>query len=202
MLAVGMTVGVAFASAAANHGIKSANLVYTVSPLQLTLTFDDGIKDHYSIAVPELEKRGWRGLFCIITDKVGTDGYVTWDDVRDMVKRGHEIAAHTVSHVDLAALARAGNTNEIRRQVAACCEKIKAETGVRPRLLCLPFTRWTPAVVDIAKTCEKGVSELRGDDQARGRGQAGGGVHRDGRAEPLPVRDPGARAVVKGKWSW
>lgn len=153
MLAVGMTVGVAFASAAANHGIKSANLVYTVSPLQLTLTFDDGIKDHYSIAVPELEKRGWRGLFCIITDKVGTDGYVTWDDVRDMVKRGHEIAAHTVSHVDLAALARAGNTNEIRRQVAACCEKIKAETGVCPRLLCLPFTRWTPAVVDIAKTC-------------------------------------------------
>ena len=68
MLAVGMAVGAAFASAAANHGIKSANLVYTVSPLQLTLTFDDGIKDHYSIAVPELEKRGWRGLFCIITD--------------------------------------------------------------------------------------------------------------------------------------
>ena len=153
MLAVGMAVGAAFASAAANNGIKSANLVYTVSPLQLTLTFDDGIKDHYSIAVPELEKRGWRGLFCIITDKVGTDGHVTWDDVRDMVKRGHEIAAHTVSHVDLAALARAGNTNEIRRQVAACCEKIKAETGVCPRLLCLPFTRWTPAVVDIAKTC-------------------------------------------------
>ena len=53
-----------------------------------------------------------------------------------------------------------------------------------------------------AREGEKGVSELRGDDQARGRGQAGGGVHRDGRAEPLPVRDPGARAVVKGKWSW
>lgn len=122
-------------------------------PLRLTLTFDDGTRDHYTIAVPELEKRGWRGLFCIITDKVGTDGHVTWDDVRDMVKRGHEIAAHTVSHVDLAALARAGNTNEIRRQVAECCEKIKAETGVRPRLLCLPFTRWTPAVVEIAKTC-------------------------------------------------
>ena len=123
------------------------------TPTRLTLTFDDGFKDHYTIVAPELEKRGWRGLFCIVTDTVGTENHVTWDDLRDMVKRGHEIATHTISHADLAKLAQAGNTNEVRRQIAESCAKLEAELGVRPRFLCLPWTRWTPEVVEIAKSC-------------------------------------------------
>ena len=31
-------------------------------PLKVTLSFDDGTKDHILFAAPELEKRGWKGV--------------------------------------------------------------------------------------------------------------------------------------------
>ena len=34
-------------------------------PAATCFTFDDGLEDQYTIAAPELEKRGWRGTFFI-----------------------------------------------------------------------------------------------------------------------------------------
>lgn len=39
----------------------------------ITYTFDDGLIEHYTLVVPELEKRGFRGTFFINGSKV-TDG--------------------------------------------------------------------------------------------------------------------------------
>ena len=66
------------------------------APLRVALTFDDSLKDHLLIAAPMLEERGWRGTFCIVTDWVGiNDKHLSWDDIRELVRRGHEIATHT-----------------------------------------------------------------------------------------------------------
>ena len=123
------------------------------APLRVALTFDDSLKDHLLIAAPMLEERGWRGTFCIVTDWVGKDArHLTWEDVRELVRRGHEIATHTKSHKDLASLLEAGHRDEARREISASSDRITAETGIAPRFLFTPFFRQNG---DTARICRE-----------------------------------------------
>lgn len=77
-----------------------------------SITFDDGTLDQYLLAAPELDIRGIKGTFFIITGpraegfwKDGTTNRLlfNWDQARELHARGHEIASHTANHVDLRA---------------------------------------------------------------------------------------------------
>ena len=121
-------------------------------PLRVTLTFDDGLKDHLRVAAPELEKRGWRGTFNIVTDLIGTgDTRLTWDDVRELVRRGHEIATHTKTHANLVDLLKAGKADEVRRELAVSRDAIAEKTGFTPLYLCTPFTAQNEETERIAR---------------------------------------------------
>ena len=122
-----------------------------LKPMDVVLTFDDGVKDHLLVAAPELERRGWRGVFCVIPEWIGKDEKrLTWDDVRKLKRRGHEIANHTLSHADLGKLVREGRLDEVRRQVAAGRDAIAKELGEAPKVLCIPFGSIEPEVYRIA----------------------------------------------------
>ena len=66
----------------------------------IVLTFDDGYKDAYTNAFPLLRAAGFGGTFGIVTDWVGQPDYANWDQLREMVAAGMEIASHSVSHPD------------------------------------------------------------------------------------------------------
>ena len=121
-------------------GPQSVVPLQSSEPLRIVLTFDDGLKDHLLIAAPELEKRGWRGMFNIVTDWIGKgDEYMNWNDVRELVRRGHEVATHTLDHPNLVELLTAGRTNEVRRQLSESRDLIAAQTDFAPRYACAPF---------------------------------------------------------------
>lgn len=113
-------------------GLASLSAIFVLyhsihSPVRVTFSFDDGNSDHYNIGASILEKYGFRGTFNIITDKVGDPGYVTWDDVRNLIRRGHDIGSHTCSHTNLLAALSIGATNEIRRQIMESRDIINRE---------------------------------------------------------------------------
>lgn len=64
----------------------------------ISLAFDDGYESVFTVAYPLLEKYNFRGTACIITDKVGTKGRITQDQIEALVMHGWEIGSHTVSH--------------------------------------------------------------------------------------------------------
>ena len=141
LVAVGLVCALAVSSASA------------AAPLRVALTFDDSLKDHLLVAAPMLEERGWRGTFCIVTDWVGTDAmHLTWDDVRELVRRGHEIATHTKSHPNLVSLQEAGREDDVRREISLSADRIQAETGIAPRFLFTPFCRQNE---DTARICRE-----------------------------------------------
>jgi len=132
------------------------------APLRVALTFDDSLKDHLLVVAPMLEERGWRGTFCIVTDWVGkNDSKLTWDDVRELLRRGHEIATHTKSHKNLLALLESGREDEARREIAASADKILAETGVAPRFLVTPFGRQDGNVARICRELGLRLAEVQ-----------------------------------------
>ncbi len=62
------------------------------------LTFDDGGVSAHSLAAEMLEQRGWAGHFFITTDRIGTAGFVSKDQIRDLQRRGHVVGSHSCSH--------------------------------------------------------------------------------------------------------
>jgi peptidoglycan/xylan/chitin deacetylase (PgdA/CDA1 family) len=61
------------------------------------LTFDDGGASALRIA-EAIERRGWRGHFFITTGRIGTPGFLTAEQVRELASRGHCVGSHSHSH--------------------------------------------------------------------------------------------------------
>ncbi|MDD5233315.1 MAG: polysaccharide deacetylase family protein [Syntrophales bacterium] len=62
------------------------------------LTFDDGGVSAYTLIAGMLESFGWRGNFFITTDRIGSVGFVTADQIVAIRSRGHAIGTHSSSH--------------------------------------------------------------------------------------------------------
>ena len=70
------------------------------------LTFDDGLKSHYTNAKPILDKYGYKATFDIICNDVGTSGSLSWEDITALYNEGHNIGSHTMNHKDLSELSK------------------------------------------------------------------------------------------------
>jgi peptidoglycan/xylan/chitin deacetylase (PgdA/CDA1 family) len=64
----------------------------------LCLTFDDGSASDYHVAFPLLKQFGLKATFFIVTGWVGTPGYVTWEQLREMSAHGMSIQSHSHTH--------------------------------------------------------------------------------------------------------
>jgi peptidoglycan/xylan/chitin deacetylase (PgdA/CDA1 family) len=64
----------------------------------VVLTFDDGGISAFTHAAPILESHGLRGVFFITTDRIGTAGFLTSDQIRELARRGHTVGSHSCSH--------------------------------------------------------------------------------------------------------
>ena len=62
------------------------------------ITFDDSREEHALIAAPELEKRGMKGVFFIMTITFNKKNYMSTDQIVSLAKRGHVIALHSWDH--------------------------------------------------------------------------------------------------------
>ena len=68
-------------------------------PKPVMLTFDDTDIDQYTIAAPEMEKYGYKGVFFIMTVSINRPPhYMSKDQIKDLSRRGHVIEAHTWDH--------------------------------------------------------------------------------------------------------
>ena len=65
------------------------------------INFDDGHKDGYTIIFPILKKYGVVATFYIITDSLGKPAYMTWEQVDELYRAGHEIGSHTLLAIAL-----------------------------------------------------------------------------------------------------
>jgi len=81
----------------------------------LAITFDDGYRDNFDNALPVLEKLALPATFFVVSqwigsnvvpwwDAHGTQPWMTWDQVRELRRRGFEIGSHTRTHSDLGSI--------------------------------------------------------------------------------------------------
>jgi peptidoglycan/xylan/chitin deacetylase (PgdA/CDA1 family) len=120
------------------------------------ITFDDGLKSHFEVAAPLLEKHGFTGWFFTPTEfldtprenqrqyasthqigwskQPGSDlGSMTWDDARSLDRRGHIIGCHTTTHVRLSAKLTA---EDLDREIPQAKHRLEAELGHEVDVFC------------------------------------------------------------------
>lgn len=117
-------------------------------PRAVAFTFDDGDVTHWQHALPELADRGMRASFFVITDRVGTPGYVSWPHLREMSAAGMAIGSHTASHPFLSTLDARRLREELRRSKEALDDALGQDTttlalpgGDEPSRACWPVVR-------------------------------------------------------------
>jgi peptidoglycan/xylan/chitin deacetylase (PgdA/CDA1 family) len=70
----------------------------TTSDHGLIVTVDDGGQSYASVIADQVEALGGRGHCFVTTDRVGSRGFLTAAQIRDLDRRGHRIGSHSVSH--------------------------------------------------------------------------------------------------------
>ena len=99
----------------------------------ILITFDDGLENNYLNAAPELERHGLTGWFFISAGLIGTPGYMTWDQVRDLQRRGHVIGCHTWSHHRMSV---SDSDAVLDHEIVEAGRKIAAQTGTLVQIFC------------------------------------------------------------------
>ena len=107
--------------------------------------------EHSTVAAPELEKRGFRGTFwvCGFYTEQGASSKLprmTWDELKQMAKNGHEISNHSWSHQNAKRLTLEQVKSEIEKNDSA----IFANIGVMPVTYCYPYNYKTDEIVALA----------------------------------------------------
>ncbi len=122
----------------------------------LSYTFDDGLRDQYTLAAPMLKEVGFKATFFVIPGKTAETteeakqkaaetrawGSISWPELKELAAVGHEIASHTWTHPNLAKLP----AEQVDEQFSKAYDAIKTRIGKPPLTLAFPFNASTPEV--------------------------------------------------------
>jgi sugar transferase (PEP-CTERM/EpsH1 system associated) len=62
------------------------------------IVFDDGLISNYKKALPVLKKYNMKATFFITAANVGKDGFMGWDNIKELLNSGMEIGSHSLTH--------------------------------------------------------------------------------------------------------
>ena len=112
----------------------------------VAITFDDCYRDNLQ-AARVLAEHGLPACFFVPTQFVGTDhlfewdrglkrmANLDWDDLHEMIRLGHEVGSHSLSHADLGLV----DADEARQELEESKKTLEARLGRRTRWFAYPF---------------------------------------------------------------
>ena len=119
----------------------------------ISYTFDDGLKEHYTLVTPGLNKLGFKGTFVINGSKINRDENnitdttrMTWQELKEMAKSGQEISNHGWAHKNFGRF----SLQEIKEDIDKNDSAIFANVGIKPVTFAYANNTKTPEGVKIA----------------------------------------------------
>ncbi|MFO8140608.1 MAG: polysaccharide deacetylase family protein [Marinobacter sp.] len=125
---------------------------------QIAITFDDAYESVYSAAAPVLERFGLPYTIFVNTDAIGSRGYMTWDQLRELAEhKSVTIANHSTDHDHMAR--RTGEPAEpwqtrVNRSLDEAQKVLKQRLGIDEPLFAYPYGEFDEALE--AKLADRG----------------------------------------------
>lgn len=112
----------------------------------VTITFDDGHAQHFSLVAPLLSKYGFKAVFFIPTAFIGKKYYLTKKEIRILADSGHTIGCHTYDHPSLASAKTDWN-----KQLDYSRQQLEKITGQQVYYFAYPYGSWTDSAISQLK---------------------------------------------------
>lgn len=119
-----------------DHGWRGCSIADALvdATRSVAISFDDGDLGQAVRAFPALAGRGMTATFFVTTAWIGTPGYASWEQLREMRAAGMSIQSHTHSHPFLSELSGEQLRTELRRSRDLLDERL----GQRTTMLAFP----------------------------------------------------------------
>jgi len=116
---------------------------------------DDAFRSLSDKGMSIFRKYGIPLTIFVNTAAVGTHGYLSWEELRELAAEGVEIGNHTDTHAYLVELkpneTAAQWQQRIRMDILRAQELFEKNLGKKPTLFAYPYGEYSPAVVEIVK---------------------------------------------------
>jgi peptidoglycan/xylan/chitin deacetylase (PgdA/CDA1 family) len=123
----------------------------------IMLTFDDTRIDQYNLALPELTKYGYKGVYFVMTVSLGRPGYMSADQIKQLSDEGNVIGSHTWDHHNV----KQYEGNDWITQIEKPSQQLQKITGKPIDYFAYPFGLWNKeAIVQLKKHGFKSVFQL------------------------------------------
>jgi peptidoglycan/xylan/chitin deacetylase (PgdA/CDA1 family) len=111
-------------------------------PRPIVLSFDDGYPQDFTRVRPLLAQRHWPGVLNLAVRNL-LDGKLTVRQIRQMIRQGWEVDAHTINHIDLTTL----GPSALRHEVAGSRTWIRRRFRLPVDFFCYPSGRYNARVI-------------------------------------------------------
>jgi peptidoglycan/xylan/chitin deacetylase (PgdA/CDA1 family) len=103
----------------------------------IVITIDDGHQSIYTYAYPVLKKYGFCATVFLISDYVGIkEGFLNWDQVKEMSRNNISFGGHTKNHVYLPSIKN--DKDILWNEIAGCKKAIEGRLGIPVDYFCYP----------------------------------------------------------------
>lgn len=109
----------------------------------IMLTFDDTKLDQYTVAIPEMKKYGFKGVFFIMTVSLGKPNYMSKNQVKELSDAGHVIGSHTYDHQNV----KKYQSEDWITQIEKPTKTLKEITGKDIKYFAYPFGLWNKEAI-------------------------------------------------------
>ena len=109
----------------------------------IMLTYDDTDLEQYTVAVPEMDKYGFKGVYFIMTVSLGRPNYMTREQVKSLSDQGHTIGSHTWDHQNV----KKYHGTDWVTQIEKPSKQLENITGKPIEYFAYPFGLWNEAAI-------------------------------------------------------
>ena len=113
----------------------------------VVITVDDGFISEYDRAVPLLRKYGYPFTIFVFTSGVGTKGYVSWEQLRELESSGGTVGCHSHTHPRLINM----TVEEMEKETMGSKQIMEKNLGHAVRYFAYPFGQYDERVRSVVK---------------------------------------------------
>ncbi len=115
----------------------------------IVITIDDGYQDLFTYAFPIIQKYHITTSLAIATGLVNNSGYITWDQLKQMVGSGQvSTYDHTWSHASLPVL----STSKAQYEIATGKQQLQANLGQNSNVFVYPYGSTSTNIINLLKS--------------------------------------------------
>lgn len=127
-------------------------------PKPVILSFDDGWGDQFKYAFPLLKKHAYLATFFVFTNAIGHKGFLTRNELMQLVAAGMTIGDHTRSHPYLTSIT---STSTLVDEIQGSKALLEKELGIPITEFAYPFGQYNAGIVSLVQ--KAGYKSARGD---------------------------------------